>query len=71
MCFHNWPKFEKCVEVSFGVPLVYEDDDEKREPRLNAEDLSIMWETYSQNDPYAERLRSLGITVWFNQSFDH
>ncbi|XP_045762860.1 uncharacterized protein LOC123865696 isoform X2 [Maniola jurtina] len=64
LCFHNWPKFEQCVEVSFGVPLVYEDDDDGREPRLNAADLTSMWETYSQLEPYAERLRSLGITEY-------
>ncbi|XP_034826653.1 uncharacterized protein [Maniola hyperantus] len=64
LCFHNWPKFEQCVEVSFGVPLVYEDDEDEREPRLNADDLTNMWETYSQLEPYAERLRSLGITEY-------
>ncbi|XP_039750406.1 uncharacterized protein LOC120626772 isoform X2 [Pararge aegeria] len=65
LCFHNWPKFEKCVEVRFGVPLVYEDDeDEEREPRLNSVDLANMWEIYSHSDPYVESLRSLGITEY-------
>ncbi|XP_050356476.1 uncharacterized protein LOC126777504 isoform X2 [Nymphalis io] len=69
LCFHNWPKFELCTEVRFGVPIVYdvndvEDEDEEREPRLNEEDLRSMWETYSQRDPFAVRLRVLGITEY-------
>ncbi|XP_052742620.1 uncharacterized protein LOC112054780 isoform X2 [Bicyclus anynana] len=68
LCFHNWPKFEQCAEVRFGVALVYEDnqdsESEEREPRLNAADLTNMWEMYSQRNPYAEILRSLGITEY-------
>nr|XP_026498116.1 uncharacterized protein LOC113402158 isoform X1 [Vanessa tameamea] len=67
LCFHNWPKFELCTEVSFGVPIVYDDvddEDEEIEARLNEEDLRSMWETYSQRDPFAVRLRVLGITEY-------
>ncbi|CAH2057910.1 unnamed protein product, partial [Iphiclides podalirius] len=61
LCFHNWPKFENCVEVRFGVPLEYEDEEE---PRLNVEDLTTMWATYFNQDPFAARLRRLGITEY-------
>ncbi|XP_068624036.1 interaptin-like [Battus philenor] len=61
LCFHNWPKFESCVEIKFGIPLEYEGD---HEPRLNAEDLSAMWDQYFGLDPFAARLRRLGITEY-------
>ncbi|XP_046972420.1 myb-like protein V isoform X2 [Vanessa cardui] len=65
LCFHNWPKFELCTEVRFGVPLVYDDvEDGEVEARLNEEDLRSMWETYSQRDPFAVRLRVMGITEY-------
>lgn len=67
LCFHNWPKFELCTEVKFGVPIVYEEDEdvvETRPARLNETDLMDMWETMSQRDPFAVRLRMLGITEY-------
>ncbi|KPJ05912.1 hypothetical protein RR46_00668 [Papilio xuthus] len=60
-CFHNWPKFEQCVEIKFGVSLEYDDD---QEPRLNEEDLTNMWQTYFDQDPFAARLRRMGITEY-------
>ncbi|XP_014372260.2 uncharacterized protein LOC106721734 isoform X2 [Papilio machaon] len=60
-CFHNWPKFEQCVEIKFGVSLEYDDD---QEPRLNEEDLTNMWQTYFDQDPFASRLRRMGITEY-------
>lgn len=53
-----------CSEVSFGVPLVYDDnDDENRKPRLNEGELRAMWYLWSAQDPFASRLRELGMEV--------
>ncbi|CAK1589432.1 unnamed protein product [Parnassius mnemosyne] len=61
LCFHNWPKFENCVEVKFGVALEYDGD---QDPRLDVDDLNSMWVTYFDQDPFASRLRRLGITEY-------
>ncbi|CAG5006685.1 unnamed protein product [Parnassius apollo] len=61
LCYHNWPKFENCVEVKFGVPLEYDGD---QEPRLDVDDLNSMWVKYFDQDPFASRLRRLGITEY-------
>ncbi|XP_049880975.1 otolith matrix protein OMM-64-like isoform X2 [Pectinophora gossypiella] len=60
-CNINWVNFEGCVDVTFGIPLVYEDQESSR---LNEEDLAAMWETYVDQDPFAQRLSSLGISVF-------
>ncbi|XP_041972379.1 uncharacterized protein LOC121728295 isoform X2 [Aricia agestis] len=67
LCFHNWPKYEMCAEVQFGVPLIME---EGERPRLDEEDLHTMWLQYSTMDPFATRLRMLGITE-FQVPNDH
>lgn len=59
ICNINWPGFDNCVEVQFSVPLVYDDD---REPRLNESDLKAMWYTYATRDPFATRLKYLGVS---------
>ncbi|CAG9568454.1 unnamed protein product [Danaus chrysippus] len=65
-CYHKWPRFELCTEVSFGVPLVYdevrrENMTEEERNRFSEEDLTDMWSLYSERDPFAARLRRLGI----------
>lgn len=49
------------------MPLVYDDqdnvEDEERMPRLHEKDLIDMWETNIHQDPFASRLRRLGLTV--------
>ncbi|CAG9792292.1 unnamed protein product [Diatraea saccharalis] len=62
ICNINWPNFENCTQVTFAVPLVYEDQDDDDDHRLNTEDLSSMWFGYYSRDPFAARLRRLGIT---------
>ncbi|CAH0715146.1 unnamed protein product, partial [Brenthis ino] len=64
LCYHNWPKFERCAEVRFGIPLVYENVTEEEEARLNENDLREMWDFYSKRDPFVVRLRMLGITEY-------
>ncbi|XP_050676007.1 uncharacterized protein LOC126972953 isoform X2 [Leptidea sinapis] len=59
LCFHNWPGSENCVEVTFWIPLVY--DEEVEEPRLHSDDLKEMWNTYASQDPFAARLAALGV----------
>ncbi|KAM3957227.1 uncharacterized protein ACR2FA_008786 isoform 2-T2 [Aphomia sociella] len=59
VCNINWPGFENCVEVKFSIPLVYDDD---KDHRLNENDLNAMWYTYVTRDPFATRLRTLGIS---------
>ncbi|KAJ2944897.1 hypothetical protein O0L34_g1789 [Tuta absoluta] len=62
-CKASWPNFENCVAVTFGVPLVYEEeDDERTSSRLNETDLSDMWKTSVDRDPFAARLRAIGIS---------
>ncbi|KAL0810685.1 hypothetical protein ABMA28_010014 [Loxostege sticticalis] len=62
VCNLNWPNSDMCSEVSFGVPLVYDDDDdENRKPRLNEGELRAMWYLWSAQDPFASRLRELGM----------
>ncbi|XP_032522005.2 uncharacterized protein LOC116773627 isoform X2 [Danaus plexippus] len=68
-CYHKWPKFELCTEVSFGVPLVYdearrENMTEEERNRFSEHDLTDMWTSYSQRDPFAARLRNLGIAEY-------
>uniref|UniRef100_A0A2A4JZD4 Uncharacterized protein n=1 Tax=Heliothis virescens TaxID=7102 RepID=A0A2A4JZD4_HELVI len=63
VCNIQWPEYENCVEVTFGVPLHYDEEVESG-PRLNAEELDDMWTTYVIKDQFAERLRSLGITEY-------
>ncbi|KAJ8708507.1 hypothetical protein PYW07_010632 [Mythimna separata] len=62
VCNIQWPEYENCVEVTFGVPLHYEEEPE--EPRLNAQDLNDMWTTYIVHEEFSARLRSLGITEY-------
>lgn len=59
VCNIHWPGFDSCVEVTFGVPLQYKDSEEYR---LNAEDLIAMWSEYTLKEPYASRLKEMGIT---------
>ncbi|KAJ8708860.1 hypothetical protein PYW08_010242 [Mythimna loreyi] len=62
VCNIQWPEYENCVEVTFGVPLHYEEQPE--EPRLHAQDLNDMWTGYIVKEEFSERLRSLGITEY-------
>ncbi|CAK1547575.1 unnamed protein product [Leptosia nina] len=59
LCFHNWPGSDQCTEITFSVPLVY--DNEDLETRFTREDLRDMWNSYSGIDPFAVRLERLGI----------
>ncbi|XP_063834086.1 protein PFC0760c-like isoform X1 [Ostrinia nubilalis] len=58
VCNLNWPNAARCSEVTFGVPLVYEDD---RESRLTQAELRAMWYLYSTQDPFALRLSAMGM----------
>ncbi|XP_073961085.1 uncharacterized protein isoform X2 [Choristoneura fumiferana] len=60
VCNVHWPGYEQCAHVKVSVPLVYEDGEED-EGRLNEEDLQTMWKTYVDQDPFAARLRQMGI----------
>ncbi|XP_035454563.2 uncharacterized protein LOC118279136 isoform X1 [Spodoptera frugiperda] len=64
ICNIQWPDYESCVEVTFGVPLQYDDEVEGSEPRLSTKELDDMWTTYIIKDNFAERLRSFGITEY-------
>lgn len=61
LCPMTWPGYEGCTAVTFGVSLVYEDED--ADPKLNEKDLKDMWVTYVNRDPFALRLAALGIKV--------
>ncbi|XP_047036522.1 midasin-like [Helicoverpa zea] len=63
VCNIQWPEYENCVEVTFGVPLHYDEESESG-PRLNAKELDDMWTTYVIKEQFSERLRSLGITEY-------
>ncbi|XP_053620482.1 protein PFC0760c-like isoform X2 [Plodia interpunctella] len=58
VCNINWPDFDSCVSVTFGIPLVYEEDTN----RLTERELIEMWENFSGRDPFAARLTSMGIS---------
>ncbi|GBP03568.1 hypothetical protein EVAR_101881_1 [Eumeta japonica] len=58
-CNINWPGHEPCAAVSFGVPLNYAED---QDYRLTTDELEYMWLSYSSIDPYAARLRRMGIS---------
>ncbi|XP_022837271.1 uncharacterized protein LOC111364594 isoform X1 [Spodoptera litura] len=64
ICNIQWPDYENCVEVIFGVPLQYDGEDEESEPRLSTKELDDMWTTYIIKDDFADRLRSFGITEY-------
>ncbi|KAH9636066.1 hypothetical protein HF086_016940 [Spodoptera exigua] len=64
ICNIQWPDYENCVEVTFGIPLQYEEEDEEKEPRLSTKELDDMWTTYIIKDDFADRLRSFGITAY-------
>ncbi|KAF9790117.1 hypothetical protein SFRURICE_005966 [Spodoptera frugiperda] len=64
ICNIQWPDYESCVEVTFGVPLQYDDEVEGSEARLSTKELDDMWTTYIIKDNFAERLRSFGITEY-------
>lgn len=66
LCPMTWTGYEHCTAVSFGVSLVYED--EEQDPRLNEEDLKTMWTTYVNRDPFALRLSAMGITEFHGPS---
>ncbi|XP_026331220.1 uncharacterized protein LOC113238606 isoform X2 [Hyposmocoma kahamanoa] len=67
-CNIEWPNFRNCTAVRFAVPLVYDDqddvEDEDRMPRLHEKDLIDMWESNIHQDPFAARLRRLGVTLF-------
>lgn len=60
VCNIRWPDYENCVEVTFSVPLRY--DNESAEARLNEDDLEAMWRSLYKEEPFALKLRDLGIT---------
>lgn len=59
-CNVNWPGFERCVGITFGVPLPA---DAEQDPGLTAEQLRDMWAGSVDVDPFAARLRRLGVMV--------
>ncbi|XP_013194779.1 probable serine/threonine-protein kinase kinX isoform X2 [Amyelois transitella] len=61
VCNVNWPEFDSCVQVTFGIPLIYPDDESK----LTESELIDMWTTYFIRDPFAGRLARMGISVYW------
>ncbi|KAL4709658.1 hypothetical protein ACJJTC_007389 [Scirpophaga incertulas] len=62
VCNINWPGVHRCAELTFAVPLLYEDTEEEDGNRLSVKELTDMWNTYSVMDPFASRLRLLQVT---------
>ncbi|RVE40350.1 hypothetical protein evm_015000, partial [Chilo suppressalis] len=62
VCNINWPNFMNCSQVTFAVPLVYEDQADDDDPRLSVAELRTMWDMYYNIDPFAARLRRMGVT---------
>ncbi|KAJ0171652.1 hypothetical protein K1T71_012415 [Dendrolimus kikuchii] len=59
VCNIRWPNYEHCVEVTFSIPLRYEN--ETAELRLNSTELQDMWQRFSHTKPFAMKLFDLGI----------